>query len=808
MIKQLLPLLIAITGITAASATQRLTLDGVDYDVDTVYHAQVGPGTTQTTLYLTPIGQPLPLRVFYCAIDLTNPYVSLSAVCATDKVAGNETISGMARRKSREGAQYFAGINGDFFLTGGKTSRGVSVIGTPVGATVCDGLIYRARNNASQYKNFLVDTEGKVYCNPFVFGGTLSAPSGATAHIGGVNTYSDEASCANSIVVFTDRYYGSTDQTNAGVEIQARLAEGSTFAAAGTCTMVITGEPSTDGDMTIPDGGFVLRGVGTAAAVLQALQPGDEVQLAMQWTFGDLNVTPAQVISGNPKIVGNGQVLNTEGERGDASARHPRSAVGVSADGKTAYFLVVDGRSTLSAGARTSVVGELIRRAGAAEAINVDGGGSSILYTQALGKRNVPSDGNERADANAIYAVHSAPTDNTLAALQYVDWELKVPKYGVYTPKVYGYNQYGVLLDTDVRNYRLSCPEELGIVRDDTVFVATGSGTGLLTVSVGDVSFSAPLTIIGSGDALAMRCESVINDGYRPWPVEVQSQVDGKWMPVDPSALQWSSSDDDIVAIDPETGVMLGLRDGEATVTGTLGNFVGTTAVTVQIPTSRAMPLDRDFNLDNWALATSGGKDFTLEKTGDCGVNIHFTGASARTSYIRLSRELQLWSLPDTIRLSINPGEAPITAVSYALNVPGGAVTFQKVTPESLPAGQLSVIDLPLDSWIDTGDMLNFPITLNYIQLAMNRTTTGQEYDVEIPAIELIYAAVPEQTITPGDVNRDGNVNAGDVSAIYSVILGTETDPAIVALADLNADSYVNAGDISALYALILAPGE
>ncbi len=56
-----------------------------------------------------------------------------------------------------------------------------------------------------------------------------------------------------------------------------------------------------------------------------------------------------------------------------------------------------------------------------------------------------------------------------------------------------------------------------------------------------------------------------------------------------------------------------------------------------------------------------------------------------------------------------------------------------------------------------------------------------------------------------GDVNGDGNVNAGDVSAIYGVILGTETDTAVIERANINGDSVVNAGDISSLYEIILA---
>ena len=55
-----------------------------------------------------------------------------------------------------------------------------------------------------------------------------------------------------------------------------------------------------------------------------------------------------------------------------------------------------------------------------------------------------------------------------------------------------------------------------------------------------------------------------------------------------------------------------------------------------------------------------------------------------------------------------------------------------------------------------------------------------------------------------GDVNNDGSVNAGDVSAIYNVMLGVETDEGIIERADVNGDGSVNAGDVSNVYSIML----
>ena len=59
--------------------------------------------------------------------------------------------------------------------------------------------------------------------------------------------------------------------------------------------------------------------------------------------------------------------------------RHPRSAAGVSIDGNTLFLLVVDGRRASSIGATETELGIILRRIGAFNGLNFDGGGSALL---------------------------------------------------------------------------------------------------------------------------------------------------------------------------------------------------------------------------------------------------------------------------------------------------------------------------------------------------------------------------------------------------------------------------------------------
>ena len=59
--------------------------------------------------------------------------------------------------------------------------------------------------------------------------------------------------------------------------------------------------------------------------------------------------------------------------------RHPRSAAGISANGRYLYLLVIDGRRPGSIGATEKETALLLRSLGSTDGINLDGGGSSAL---------------------------------------------------------------------------------------------------------------------------------------------------------------------------------------------------------------------------------------------------------------------------------------------------------------------------------------------------------------------------------------------------------------------------------------------
>ena len=119
-------------------------------------------------------------------------------------------------------------------------------------------------------------------------------------------------------------------------------------------------------------------------------------------------------------LTGSGVIVLQNGEvPGDFSAysvnRHPRNVVGYSEDGKTLYFMIVDGRQALwSDGMLYWEMGEIMKSLGCSWASNLDGGGSAQLVIRHPSAniyqlRNRASDGAQRPVVNTWMVTVNEP---------------------------------------------------------------------------------------------------------------------------------------------------------------------------------------------------------------------------------------------------------------------------------------------------------------------------------------------------------------------------------------------------------------
>ncbi len=112
-------------------------------------------------------------------------------------------------------------------------------------------------------------------------------------------------------------------------------------------------------------------------------------------------------VGGHPSLVEDGQIaLQPAGSNGFYRSRHPRTALGTTADGGL-LLVTVDGRTAAGAGMTLEELAALMLELGAVQAVNLDGGGSTTMVVRDCwidGVVNHPSD-NQAADHRGERAV-------------------------------------------------------------------------------------------------------------------------------------------------------------------------------------------------------------------------------------------------------------------------------------------------------------------------------------------------------------------------------------------------------------------
>ncbi|MDO5394369.1 MAG: phosphodiester glycosidase family protein [Bacteroidales bacterium] len=758
--KKLIPaatmLIIGMAAITASAGTQ-WTLQNKVYTVDTLFHAQIGPGTTQTNLQL---GGAQSLRLFYTTTDLTNPYVDIRAVKAGNKFSQCATPSAQQKQADREGARYFAGVNADFFANN-----------APCGSTVVDSEVYNAVGNA--WCNWYMTADKKPHIGVLGYTGTCTFPDGRTHVVNGINGTRGE----NGLNIYTLRHNGSTSGTNKyGYEVSIEPLDGATISFTGKGRYKVTSEPAGAGSMAIPAGGYVLSGhyasnssADYAGAMIRDLHTGDIVTLDLYPSLAGQNIT--QMASGNPEILRGGVTLDTQGALDHLTSNQPRTAIGFNADGTKLVLMVVDGRSGISVGVVSRVLADIMREVGCTEAMNFDGGGSSALYTTAFGVRNQPSDSRERAVTNTVWCVYTAPDDNNITDIRFTDQIVTLPKYGRYTPTLYAYNQYGLLLDTAFGNATLSCGPELGeISPDGKTLLVTGTGTHKLTATYNGVTTTVPV-IVGAGEP-SFRLDNVIVDGFRDYYTEVTATIGDLELPLDNRALTWHSDNPGVATVD-DNGVIRGISEGTATVTGTVDGFSDAIAVTVQRPSKRYLNIVPD---ESTTLSTTYIKDATLTPYGDTSFRLGYTITNNRAPKITVNLNKEMYALPDSIAIDFNAGDVTVKNIQVTLK-PNGQRPATATADGPFAAGKTHRAMLSIKDFADPDDMAIYPLTLTTIGFSVSGTTNAP-HTMDIRSVHGVHTAIPAGEDAVIDILPDsGNPDAANGPIRYYDLNGRRTEP-------------------------------
>ena len=346
--------------------------------------------------------EPVPLIVNVVEADTSNPAVKIKAaigqdiVCTDDPLKGREKISSLAVRKGA-----LVAINADFFPFGDVPT------GDPLNVCIVDGeLVSEPAGNRAV---MAVLDDGKVFFDVPRLDAKLKLATGAPRQIDGIN----RPRSTNQVVLYTHTFgpttqnkFKSTDIICTSDELPIRVGH--------TIKLTIIDVKLDAIDTQIPKNGVVISGGGPAARFLCAnAKPGDIISVTfdIKSASGQDWTRVKQAVGGGPWILKDGKrFIDLEAEGMGTSfstTRHPRTAVGTTADGKL-MMVTVDGRQSISAGISLPELSELMKRLGCVNAINLDGGGSTTMAIRGIVANSI-SGSDERAVANGLLVFSDIP---------------------------------------------------------------------------------------------------------------------------------------------------------------------------------------------------------------------------------------------------------------------------------------------------------------------------------------------------------------------------------------------------------------
>jgi hypothetical protein len=341
-------------------------------------------------------------------VDLRRKDLEIRGARALDNLKGREKVSDMVRRAAASGARVLAGVNADFFnLKSGENENNQVIAGEWwKGLKVTDSP-YDTYDNA--HAQFGVDGGRRPLMGRFILDGK-AWDHGVMTPIITLNF--NQSGNPEGTTLYTPRYGATTPRDTTRETAEAPLK--SLGKRGDTLLFLRRGAVSAASGSAIPTDGAVLAayGAGLRTKEVKAMADGDTVKILLA-TLPRVGhgANPAMIIGGWPQILRDGR--NVVGEAAtvegtisrNAEMRHPRTAVGFSRDSTMLYLLTVDGRSESSGGMTLGELADMMRKLGAWQAMNFDGGGSTTMVIDGL-LVNKPSDKEgERAVGNALIIV-------------------------------------------------------------------------------------------------------------------------------------------------------------------------------------------------------------------------------------------------------------------------------------------------------------------------------------------------------------------------------------------------------------------
>lgn len=459
--------------------------------------------------------------------DLTDPYLDLRLVAGQGEYNQKATVPAMAQRTNAT-----AMLNGDFF--------NMALEGAPIGPSIIDGQLASSPADIQGIFSLGITEDNVASIEAMAYNGRLTAADGAAFPIDGLNkTYywhdpSGAESHTNLIQMYNDMWASTSrgHSTNSEVLVNAQgvveqISYGKTFPFA------------------VPDGKTILQVNGKAEAFIKQHCPiGSKVTIQSQ-------VTPDKnwkfLVGGHALLVDHGRVVPYTKDLNALAGVRARTAAGVSADGKTLWFVCAEGRTNRSAGAHLSTLGYFMQHLGVDRAVNLDGGGSTTMVLKHYGETALSTviapEGNGwlRPVVNGIGIYNSAPMGE-LASFETSGPSTMVVGETVKMGVGKAVDQYYHPLNVNPSEYSIHSNYGLG-ASNGLYYLGLKTGTDTVTFThASGLTEKRTIQILGEEGfkSLSIKTDQfMVNNGSVVKATLYGTKKDGKVVMLDPRVADW-----------------------------------------------------------------------------------------------------------------------------------------------------------------------------------------------------------------------------------------------------------------------------
>ena len=386
---------------TAAVLGTQTSEKSTEFAQGTIYHAN--------TFYSSSVGQQTEHYVTYTPNSDVVPILTNGA-----SLYGKRTVTQANSHLQGIGINSAIGMNADFFSF---------QTGVPMSNVIIEGKVIS--KDSGWLPAVGIRADGTAFMGTMPITTTISDENGYIP-VECINKYRQPY----SIYLYTQDFAYNTHAPGKGINVVLGSLSGD-ITLDSSITAVVESITTDNGSVEIPADKIVISVDLSASQDLidrmNIFEVGKKVTIDTKLAIEDSRWLDAQYALGatGGKLITNGQLDYSD------EAAAPRTAIGITADGKIIFYTIDGRQSGYSYGVRKETLARRLLELGCVEAINLDGGGSTSLGGVLPGTTNFkvlnsPSDGGLRSCANFFFLKKNNAPDGIPYILNVSHWGIPI----------------------------------------------------------------------------------------------------------------------------------------------------------------------------------------------------------------------------------------------------------------------------------------------------------------------------------------------------------------------------------------------